>query len=192
MKRAFFHLLHEITGIFSKLVGKIHSPWTHKKLTYKHVVHLEEIMEPGDILITRTNGELTTLVVPGFWKHAAIYMGNSKTVDAVFAGVSERWLADLIMSTDYVAVMRVKDIDVHGQVDLIEFAQDQIGKPYDFEMRGTDISALYCSELVLNAVNVAMQDKYLELRERLGVLTFTPNDCYSARKKFDLIWESEK
>lgn len=192
MKRLFFKYLHKLTGVFSRLVGKMHSPWTKKKLTYETVAELEDLLEPGDVLLTRTNGELTTLIVPGFWKHAAVCIGKSKIIDATFAGVKERWLADLVMRTDYLAVMRVKEVTVHDQINITEFAQDQLGKVYDFEMQANDIDALFCSELVLNAVNYAKGDNYLELRERVGVDTFTPNDCYLAKKKFDIIWESVK
>jgi uncharacterized protein YycO len=93
------------------------------------------------------------------------------------------------MKADNVAILRPK-YDKESQIAVvIKFCYEQLGKSYDFGMDLNDTSTFFCSELVMAALNKAKRSEFIEARETLGVPTFTPQDCYLARKKLDLIWE---
>lgn len=45
---------------------------------------VRERLEPGDILLERRNWYLTNAGIPGFWPHAALYVGTPSELDAYF------------------------------------------------------------------------------------------------------------
>jgi uncharacterized protein YycO len=194
-KQIYFDAISTITCAIADVVGPVHSPWTHKKTSSKDLIDMglsfidnHTVIQLGDVLLTRTNGELTTLAIPGFWKHGAVYIGNSQIVEAVTPKVRISYLPDLIMKTDYFAVLRVKNITPERQLKIVEKAKTYEGRKYDKRVRLKDDSEMFCSEVVYDSVNYAMESQYLELWERLGYPTFTPQDCYNARGKFDFIF----
>jgi uncharacterized protein YycO len=188
MKALYYKLLHKIIAFIGKTFGSIHAPWIRKNILYQDVMEMKGILEIGDIFLTRTNGELTTALIPGYYKHAAIYVGQDKIIDATGAGVQKRWLADLAMHTDNICILRVNDYTPALGKKIVEYAYLQIGKKYDFEMNINDVSTFYCSELIFDSINGAVPN-YLDLRESLGIDTLTPEDIYLAEKKFKKIYE---
>jgi hypothetical protein len=57
-------------------------------------------------------------------------------------------------ASDY-AVYRVRALDNAGRRRLTERALAMVGRPFDFELRWSDDGRLYCSELVLKALEAA-------------------------------------
>jgi len=43
------------------------------------------LLEPADILVERRNWHMTNVGIPGFWPHAALYVGRYEDLDAYFA-----------------------------------------------------------------------------------------------------------
>jgi hypothetical protein len=48
----------------------------HRPLTDDLLEHLRARLQPGDVLLMRAEGKLTASLLPGFWAHAAIYLGK--------------------------------------------------------------------------------------------------------------------
>lgn len=189
LKKVYFHVISSLVGILAKCTGLIHAPWTHKRLSYDDVVCLKGLLRVGDIILTRTDGELTTLTIPGYWKHAIVYIGQDKVVEGVAPFVRENWLANVVMKTDYISVMRMKDSSDQECYTLVEYALSCVGKKYDFGLKIWDEEEEYCSEIVYHGVNKAKRCEWVELRYRMGFPSLTPDDIYKARRKFDFIYE---
>lgn len=67
--------------------------WQAPMVTVSQVVALEKYLEPGDIILTRDNLKLSAVFIPGFWTHAALYLGRPKQIRNYFF---DRTLSDLL------------------------------------------------------------------------------------------------
>jgi len=56
---------------------------------------VDQLMEPGDILLSRKNWYLSNVGLPGFWPHALLYLGDPNKLAAYFDTPEVRgWLAE--------------------------------------------------------------------------------------------------
>lgn len=53
-------------------------------ISFQQIEELRQLLEPGDIMVERRNWFLTNIGIPGFWPHAALYLGNFKVFLAYF------------------------------------------------------------------------------------------------------------
>jgi hypothetical protein len=113
---------------------------------------LKQDLKLGDVLLRRTEGTSGNLFIPSWWKHAAVYVGNGKIVEATFEGVKTTTLEDFFAHGDHVAVVRPKGMNVLERHDIVRYAKQQVGKPYDFDMNFDDDGRLSCTELAYRAV----------------------------------------
>ncbi len=58
-------------------------------LTPEHLRPIVGRMQPGDIVLHRREWCLTNLGIPGYWTHAALYLGTPEALDAHFDGLPE-------------------------------------------------------------------------------------------------------
>jgi len=194
LKRTYFQTVSLTTMGVAYLIGNVHAPWTKKGLHYDDVLSLSKIIKPADVILTRTKGELTTLAIPGYWKHAAMYLGKDefgehRIIESVSPCVREDYLANLIMRTDCYAVMRIEEAWSGQREQMIEISSQYLGKPYDYGLDFTKKDKVSCSELIYCINNRVLGEDFIELRSRLGYPSFTPQDCYLARSKYSLVQE---
>jgi uncharacterized protein YycO len=154
-------------------------PFSRKRMTGKEYYEVQPTLKPGMVFLSHTRGEFTNLLIPGFWGHSALYVGNNEVLEATGAGVVRKDLISFLMAKDYVLAV-YPEFAVESQIQrAIRFAASQLGKPYDyhFEFNLTDNKAYYCSELIWAAYHHAL-DKATPLipRERMGQTTYSPED----------------
>ena len=109
------------------------------------------ILEPGDIIVTRHRDALSNLFLPGFWPHAALFvgkLGNGKgdVVEAKKDGVRLRDLCETL-SVDCFLVLRAK-VGVPVRECAAERALSHVGKLYDFAFDFCQSDRLACTALV--------------------------------------------
>jgi len=169
-------LSEEGIGIFSMLFGNTMGlVEVRKGLMYRKAhAHddLVKTLRPGDILLEKTPFRLTDLVIPGFWGHAAIWVGteeelramgiwdhpairphhaavrnSGRIVEALRAGVKLSTL-DHFLNVDDLLVMRASEQDDKVQAARVIRAFRQLGKAYDFNFDVETTDRIVCSELV--------------------------------------------
>ncbi len=103
------------------------------------------LLQVGDIILTR--GSIFDYIVPGYWTHAMIYIGNGWTVEATWPTVKYT-PAEEIHNNDEACIIRVAT-STSVKYAAVAFACAQVGKPYDLVWVTKQVygSSYYCSEL---------------------------------------------
>jgi len=159
------------------------------------IAALEDMLRPGDVMITRHDHALTNLFLPGFWPHASLHIGRVADRDALGVMIDDarrgRWVDPLrvleakkdgvrfrrleeTLAVDAVAVIR----PVVSAGDLAEAlcrAVSHEGKPYNFDFDFFTEDKLVCTEVVYRAFDGVGPIRF-DLRERAGRLTLSAED----------------
>lgn len=131
-------------------------------------------LRAGDILLEKTPFRLTDLMIPGFWGHAAIWIGNEPElkalgiwnhplvtkyhapirqghmiVEALRPGVTLNPL-EHFLNIDDMAILRERNLefDAAAKAAVILQALRQVGKAYDFNFDVETTDTIVCSELI--------------------------------------------
>lgn len=197
-------LLHALYPFLKWASGK-HMPFTHKKITGKDYYKVLPKLKPGHIFLTRIRGELTSLIIPGYWSHAAIY--SPQVIDNCFEFVIEAE-GPGVVRTDLVTFLTTKDeflvLEPIGIPDYVmelasSLAHQQMGKPYDYKLDlifGDQMpAAYYCSGLDWWSYDKACKEfKFpcpFVAKKQLGVFTISPDDIAKSRN-FRVIHDSRE
>ena len=176
---------------------------------------LRQVLRPGDVLITRKDHALTNYFLPGYWPHAALYLGSDqqlaklgisqhknvaprwqrllrldnserhRVLEAMKDGVWIRSLASPFAS-DAIAVLRPQ-LDEADIAEALSRGMFHDGKPYDFDFDFTRSDRLVCTEVVYRSYERVGGIQF-ELTPRAGRLTLAAEDLIRmafARKHFD-------
>jgi hypothetical protein len=152
-------------------------------------------LEPGDVIVTRHTKALTNLFFPGFWPHAAFYVGTDEQRDA--AGISidpereKRWSGDICvleakkdgvllrplsdtLSVDTFVVLRpnLKPASIH---QAIERAVMHEGKKFNFDFDFFNSDRVVCTEVIYRAYD-GIEGLKFPLQDRAGRKTLSAED----------------
>ncbi|NUN49239.1 MAG: hypothetical protein HUU15_10475 [Candidatus Brocadiae bacterium] len=146
-------------------------------ISHEQIETLRTRLEPGDILLERRNFFLSNAFLPGFWPHAALYVGTAADLEAlgllehpdvkgkleafrrpaadghrhaVIEAVSEGVVFSSLehsIHADCVAVLRPRATR-EQKAEAIAQAFAHQGKPYDFEFDFRTSDRLVCTEVV--------------------------------------------
>lgn len=167
----------------------------NKNVTEDVLHSIEGFLQPGDVIVTRHKKALTNLFFPGFWPHAALYVGTAQqrqsaniTIDSDKA---QRWVGENCvleakkdgvllrplpetLAVDAFAVLRpnLKAENIHK---AIERAIVHEGKMYNFDFDFFNSDRVVCTELIYRAYD-GLEDLRFPLSERAGRKTLTAED----------------
>lgn len=175
-----------------KWAGILHPFWfTINAVTFRlkgrHYRDLEQLIQPGDILIRRFEGYIDKWLIPGWWNHAGIYIGeidgkDHKVVHAISDGVIVDDLIDF-MRTDHMIVLRAMD---GKQEEALMRAKSAIGKKYDFAFNFKETLRFSCTELISYCYPWVINGK-----RRFGRITIVADDIVKT-PSLEVIWDSRK
>jgi len=158
-------------------------------------VKMIDKLEPGDVLVTRHDTAVTNLFIPGFWPHAALYVGTVEQRQAmgieVDAETEIKWSAEACvlealkdgvrfrpitetLAVDNFVVLRpnLNAADIKRGIERVVLHE---GKLYNFDFDFFSSERLVCSEVVYRAFD-GLGDVSFPLTERAGRHTLSPED----------------
>lgn len=182
--------------VFGNTVGLIE---TRKGKLYQKREVLADVsstVKAGDILLEKTPFRLTDKLIPGYWGHAAVWLGTEAelkelgiwnhplvsryhteikngyaVVEALRSGVEMNTLQHFL-NIDSIGILRKSLLTNESRSAIIIQALRQVGKPYDFNFDVESKGRVYCSKLVyLSYSGIDWPTK-----QSLGRATFTPDD----------------
>jgi hypothetical protein len=98
-------------ALLFSLLARLRMPGKHPSIGPDELAMLSSLLQPGDLLLVRADCKLTSMVLPGFWTHTAIYLGNQRLLEplgiAVHPYVAPHW-PKLVESGDSVCVIEAR------------------------------------------------------------------------------------
>ena len=172
-----FRAMYGIQKFCSQLLSETSTQPGHKShLPSPIAEQLRSQLIPGDVLITRHEYAMTNYFLPGFWPHAALYLGceshmadmnltsnatflpllpsfrncgsasEGRVLEALKDGVRLRPVSTP-MTCDAIAVVRPQ-LTIAQVTDSLARGLHFVGRPYDFDFDFTRSDRLVCTEVV--------------------------------------------
>ena len=167
----------------------------HKQVTASTAHSISEFLQPGDVIVTRHAKALTNLFFPGFWPHAALYVGTPEQRLAANIKVGPEkehlWVNDICvleakkdgvllrplretLTVDTFVILRPK-LTPQSISNAIERALLHEGKQYNFDFNFFNSDRIVCTELIYRAYD-GLEGLEFPLRERAGRKTMSAED----------------
>ena len=178
-----------------RVASELRDQWTPGKVDEGVHRQLESLLQPGDVLICRHDRALTNLFLPGFWPHAALYIGSETDRDRLGIEIGDerkaRWSGDRrvlealkdgvlfrpleeTLEVDAVAVIRPQ-LDPSDVARALSRVAEHEGKLYNFDFDFFRSDRLVCTEVVYRAFD-GLGPISIPLRERSGRQTLSAED----------------
>ena len=161
-----------LSASFGNLVGRVEERKGKLYNDQDIEAYLATILRPGDILLEKTPFRLTDRLIPGYWGHAAIWVGDPATLkrlglwqtplvkpyqerlasghliaEALREGTILNSLAHFLNIDDLAILRRTNLTDDELRMVLTRTFR-QIGKPYDFNFDVETTDKIVCSQLI--------------------------------------------
>ncbi|WP_269526039.1 YiiX/YebB-like N1pC/P60 family cysteine hydrolase [Coraliomargarita parva] len=162
-----------------------------KRVTPEIRARLESFLQPGDVLVTRHDDAVSNLFLPGFWPHAAFYIGSNhqrarlglephegigediRFLEAKKDGVRLRPPEDTLQ-VDAFTVLRPQ-LAAEAVALVIARGLTHAGKLYDFIFDFSSADRLACTELVYRSYH-GVADVRFELQPHAGRVCLSAED----------------
>jgi hypothetical protein len=126
-----------------------------------------ETIEPGDVLLRNYQHYFSSIMIPGYWSHAAMYVGDlegkpNRVIHMLGHGICNEDLLTF-MRCDQIAILRPKDPEMIERAIIIALKYLDSGTDYDYGFIRGDTN-LYCSELIWHCYGKPQDvkfDKYI-------------------------------
>jgi hypothetical protein len=209
------HARQGLEGLLANRLAdaEVTGPPTHG-ITSEMLANLRPRLQPGDVLLMRDDSRMTAAILPGFWTHAALFLGgradlealglrshphvvrhwheipeNSGPLGLVIEGLAPRVQLNPLekcLQVDHLVVLRpmLAESDI---ASAIGEAIGHLGKPYDFDFDFNNSSRIVCTGLVYRSYHNRGTITF-SLTKRLGRFTLTGDDIIA--HALDAIGES--
>ncbi len=127
----------------------------------------EEVLRqvgPGDVFVTRHDDALSNLFLPGYWPHAALYIGTTEELEKIGIGTpgaqaGQAWFleskkdgvrirpAEETLEVDAFVILR-HPLERELLVEALRRAVSHAGKPYDFLFDFRTADRMVCTEVI--------------------------------------------
>jgi len=120
-----------------------------------------DVLQCGHVLLRYMGPYISSRIIPGFWSHVGLYVGDNKVVHAIASGVVEEDIlsflrADAISVIDPKVSSGTKKIAANNAR-----AMAKIGIKYDYDF-ADDNGKVYCTEGVSDWLGSLYKDDYVD------------------------------
>jgi len=190
----FYDFLLTVLGPFIRFIGKIHMPFSRKKITGKDYYKWRDHIETGMVFLTKTEGEFSNLINPTKIKHAGIYVGELND-DGIYYVLESVGKGSIL--TDLVTFLTTKDVVVickpkfiRNESDFKYHVKEQskrlVGIPYDYLFRKGG-KAYYCFELVAAVFQTYQTEIALKCKEIVKGKRIFDENTFLEKEMFEVI-----
>jgi hypothetical protein len=180
----------------NSLFGKVGNRITNRVKQRKYATQLLSVIQPYDILISKSPGHLSAAVIPGYFGHAAIWLGDKvpskrkKIMDVLIKErgarykLREKGMAEALRSGvqlsnleeyadgEVFVILRPTNLSADQQTKITENTIKQLHKKYDFNFDIESPDMINCTELVYLAYDFIDW----KVRYYMGRYTLFPDD----------------
>lgn len=166
-----------------------------KRVTDEIRQSIGDFLRPGDIIVTRHATAVTNLFMPGFWPHAALYVGTPEQRDALGVSIPEDkvplWTDDRCTLEALKDGVRFRPVSDTLSVDYFVALRPQLssdtirraiergiaheGKMYNFDFDFFSSDRLVCTEVIYRSYD-GLDGIEFPLAERAGRRTLSAED----------------
>lgn len=182
------NVMFQMFSMSGKVIAEVKQPIlaiqkSGKRVTPRVLAKAWAILQPGDVIVTRHDEAMSNLFLPGFWPHAAFYIGSKEqreslgifddvpegvnVVEAKKDGVHFRALTETL-AVDAFTILRSK-LPAEKVVEAVKCAMSHTGKRYDFVFDFRQSDRLACTEVVYRSYQAGAGVGFV-LEERAGRL----------------------
>lgn len=139
----------------------------------------KQTMRIGDILLSKSRGHLTNLLIPGKFSHAAIVIGKNKIAEMKANDFDVVDFEHFSKHTTRLALLRLRPYEKEYARQMANKAMSFSSARYD-RLFSLGVDALYCSELCYEADFQRRMKADLSDLEGLGQKYISPVGLYEA------------
>jgi len=197
--RGFLNVFKDIK-VFKFPMFMVYQPTTFK-IKGNHYYEVRNRIKPGDILLRGYVHYLDSYFIPGFFSHAAMYIGNrihsredgEYIIHAMSPCIQETDLCTFCRC-DKLAVLRPPETVSQEEIDLaIEKAKEKLGTPYDFDFNFSDYKEMSCSELCYYCYEHVKDKVGFQTREQEFLFGFLKKELFAPDyiyySKMEVVWQ---
>jgi hypothetical protein len=196
--------VYQLQTFVCSLVAGVHTlPLHMPRLPQPVVQRLRSMLEPGDVIIVRKEYAITNYFLPGYWPHAALFLGDVSTLQRrglnQHETIAPRWnkLIEIRPRDDHRVLeamkdgVRIRSLQSPLASDAIAILRPQLapadvatalgramfheGKAYDFDFDFTRSDRLVCTEVIYRGYDGVGGIRF-HLTRRSGRLTLSAED----------------
>ncbi len=187
--------VYSVQTLVSGMIGDFRISDRQPFIADVQIAAVQKKIQPGDIIIERRNWFLSNAFLPGFWPHAALYVGTPEELRAlglaehpeirakwdlyarkahdgrqlaVIEAVSEGVIFNSLhhsIHADYVAVLRPRLAKEQIKQAIVNAFRHH-GKAYDFEFDFATSDKLVCTELVYRSYSKLLRFDLINIMGR--------------------------
>jgi len=138
-------------------------------------------IQPGDILLRRYSHYVGSLLISGYFSHAAIYVGDNEIIHMLGDGIDKEDIL-VFLRCDGIALLRPKTPELAQKIVQNAKMYFDLRIRYDYDFNTRDSDKFYCTEFVDKcADNIVLKS----LKKRKAII---PDDFLN-ETLFDIIWK---
>jgi len=156
---------------------------SHYDFKGKHMRQALDNLKTGDVLLRRYSHYLGSVLIKGYFSHAAIFVGGNNVIHMLGEGIVREDILTF-MRCDDMCILRVANEGLAKQAVLNAHKHESTGVEYDYDFDISSPSRLYCTEFVDNCFGYP-------IKKEKSCSGFILPDNFLESSQFKLIWRKE-